>query len=275
MRITAFLLPALALTLTLSRRERGPTEGEDAIDLNRILQTTFVAAAEYHPTLASTSDLAARIAREQSPAMPLLIVAGGQTAGRGRGAKCWWTGPGSLAFSLLLDPGPAMIALAAGVAVADALAPLLRAETIGIRWPNDVMAGRRKLAGILVEVLPDGRAVVGIGVNTNNTAADAPAELQDRIATLRDLSGQAHDQTGVLAAVLQAFERRLAEARSVPERLAARADALCADRGRLLRVEQGAELVSGRCLGIAPDGALLLETPTGPRAIHSGTVLRE
>ncbi|MGA2067334.1 MAG: biotin--[acetyl-CoA-carboxylase] ligase [Thermoguttaceae bacterium] len=251
------------------------------IDLERILQTTFVASAEYHDRLASTNDLAAAIAAERGPRMPLLIVAGQQTAGRGRGANRWWTGPGSLAFSLLLDremsaarapQGPAMLALAAGVAVAEALTPLVPGETVGIHWPNDVVAGGRKLAGVLVEVLGDGRSIVGIGVNSNNTVADAPAELQARVGTLRDLSGRTHDQTEVLSAILRQLEGRLATLGSAREELAARADALCLQRGRRLCVECPGEAVAGRCLGIAADGALLVETAAGPRAIYSGTI---
>ncbi|MGD0900177.1 MAG: biotin--[acetyl-CoA-carboxylase] ligase [Thermoguttaceae bacterium] len=255
---------------------------QDTIDLDRILRTTFVASAEYHPTLTSTNEQAARLAGGNCPPLPLLVVAGQQTAGRGRGTNRWWTGPGSLAFSLLLDPaepaapeGPrsTMLALAAGIAVADALTPLLPAETVGIHWPNDVMAGRRKLSGILVEVLPDGRSIVGIGVNTNNTAADAPPEIQALVGTVRDLSGLSHDQTALLWAILGQFEQRLAQVAAEARLLAARADALCSQRGRQLSVQRGNEVITGLCLGLGPDGALLLETPAGRRAVYSGVVL--
>jgi BirA family biotin operon repressor/biotin-[acetyl-CoA-carboxylase] ligase len=171
-----------------------------------------------------------------------------------------------------LPRGSALLALAAGVAVADALTPLLPAQTVGLRWPNDVVAGGRKLAGVLVEVLGDGRSIVGIGVNTNNTALDAPAEIRARVGTLRDLTARTHDQTDVLAAILQELKRCLAAVGSAPVELAARADALCGDRGQWLRVECSSEVVSGRCLGIAADGALLLETAAGRRAIYSGTI---
>jgi BirA family biotin operon repressor/biotin-[acetyl-CoA-carboxylase] ligase len=166
-----------------------------------------------------------------------------------------------------------MLALAAGIAVADALTPLLPAETVGIHWPNDVMAGRRKLSGILVEVLPDGRSIVGIGVNTNNTAADAPPEIQALVGTVRDLSGLSHDQTALLWAILGQFEQRLAQVAAEARLLAARADALCSQRGRQLSVQRGNEVITGLCLGLGPDGALLLETPAGRRAVYSGVVL--
>ena len=98
---------------------------------------------------------------------PLLIVADGQTAGRGRQGNSWWTGDGSLAFSLLFDPETfscprrpePRVALVVGVAIIDAIGPRIPAARVGLHWPNDVFVGEKKLAGILVEVLSDGRHI--------------------------------------------------------------------------------------------------------------------
>ena len=103
------------------------------LDIDRILRETFVARAEYHPSIGSTNDRAAECAAQGAGEMPLLVVADRQTAGRGRGANRWWTGPGALAFSLLVDGRTVgadggrspLVALAAAVAVVDAVAPLL------------------------------------------------------------------------------------------------------------------------------------------------------
>ena len=103
---------------------------------------------------------------------------------------------------------------------------------IGIHWPNDVMLDGRKLAGILIEVLADGKHVIGIGINTNNTAADAPEEVRPRVATLRDVTGQTHDSTELLIAILQQLQRQLAELALSPERVAARTHELCLQRGK-------------------------------------------
>ena len=93
-----------------------------------------------------------------------------------------------------------LISLAAGVAVAETVKSLLKIEGIGILWPNDVIAAGRKLAGILVEVLPDGHAVVGIGININDSMAEVPAELLPLATTLLELSGSRHDHTEILVA---------------------------------------------------------------------------
>ena len=74
--------------------------------------------------------------------------------------------------------------------------------------PEHAGVADRKLAGILVEVLPDRRHVIGIGLNVNHHLADAPAELQNTAATLRDLSGLEHDRTGVLIDLLRRLDGR-------------------------------------------------------------------
>ena len=73
------------------------------MDINRILRETFVVEVEHHDELGSTNDRAMQRAKQGASRLPLLVIADRQTAGRGRGGNRWWTGPGSLAFSLLLE----------------------------------------------------------------------------------------------------------------------------------------------------------------------------
>lgn len=253
------------------------------IDPRRLLAETFLAHAEHHETIGSTQTRARELAAE-IPAgdgrLPALVTADRQTAGRGRGSNRWWTGEGSLAFSLLIDPqsfgfpprAVPRLSLAAGVAVVDAVAPRLDGHPLGLHWPNDVYVGRGKLAGVLVEVLPDGRHIVGVGLNSNNSARQAPPELQASIATLLDLSGRAHDHTELLLALLENLEAALLQLGQPHETLGERFDLLCLQRGEVLTVYQGEQSVTGRCAGIAPDGSLLLDTSNGRRAVQSGTL---
>jgi BirA family transcriptional regulator, biotin operon repressor / biotin---[acetyl-CoA-carboxylase] ligase len=253
-----------------------------ALNIEAVLQRTFVARAERHAVLASTNDRAAECAKEGVQELPLLIVADEQTAGRGRGANRWWTGLGGLAFTLLLAPEhlgatarsrSPLAALATAVAVVETVTPLVPDVTVGIHWPNDVMAAGRKLAGILVEVLPDGRHIVGIGVNTNCSAADAPEQLRPRVVTLRDLAGHAFEQTEILVSLLQRLESSFGRLAGNSEEIAARADGFCLQRGQSLTVEQGGQQITGRYLGIGRDGALRLETPEGVRTFYSGVLV--
>jgi BirA family transcriptional regulator, biotin operon repressor / biotin---[acetyl-CoA-carboxylase] ligase len=247
-------------------------------NLRKIIENSFIAAAEHHPTISSTNDRAMAAAGEPNTRLPLLVLADVQTAGRGRGSNRWWTGPGSLAFSLLCkppapsQPSSVLVSLAAGVAVVEALAPLVPGHEIGIHWPNDIMLDGRKLAGILIEVLPDGKQVIGIGINANNAAADAPEDVCQRVATLRDATGVAHDPAELLIVILKRLEEQLAALACAPERITARTDELCLQRGTVLEVGQGNRLIVGTCRRIASDGALVIESAKQTHYVYSGTV---
>jgi BirA family biotin operon repressor/biotin-[acetyl-CoA-carboxylase] ligase len=250
-------------------------------NLRKILEKTFVAHVEHHAAISSTNDRAIQCAASLHGKLPLLIIADCQTAGRGRGPNRWWTGPGSLAFSLLVSPesagtggsrSSALISLAAGLAVVEVVKPLLPGHEIGIHWPNDVMLDGRKLAGILIEVLSDGKQVIGIGLNANNTAADAPEEVRPRVATLRDATGQVHDSTDLLIAILGQLQRQLVDLSLAPEGVALRTHDLCLQRGKRLQIIQGERRIDGLCLGIAANGALLLEIDGKSQAIYSGVL---
>ena len=89
--------------------------------------------------------------------------------------------------------------------------PLLPGHPVGIHWPNDVYAAGRKLAGVLVEVLPGRYFVVGIGLNVNNSVLNAPDDLRDSAAALMDLSGAAHDRMALLVGILRRFCELLAD----------------------------------------------------------------
>ena len=232
-------------------------------NLRKILEKTYVVDLEHHATLSSTNDRAAQCAALPHVKLPLLIIADRQTAGRGRGPNRWWTGEGSLAFTLLLGPETAggggrhrpLVSLAAGVAVAEAVAPLAPGCKTGIHWPNNVMIDGRKLAGILVETLADGKLIIGIGLNVNNRAADAPEEVRPRVGTLLDATGRRHDPAELLIAILGELQRQLADLAQSAEKIAVRTHELCLQRGRILQIVQGERKIEGRCLGIAADGA--------------------
>ena len=206
-----------------------------------------------------------------------MILADRQTAGRGRGSNRWWTGDGSLAFTLLVDTDPwglprervPLTALVAGIALVEAVAPRLPAHSVGLHWPNDVYVDNRKLAGILVEVPAPNRLVVGVGVNTNCRIDDAPSELRVRVATLLDLIGKRQDHTALLVQWLDGWQRWTSLLLCREEEIGRRADDLCLQHGQVIRVRRGAEVQEGRCLGIAPNGALRLETGDRVCELHS------
>ena len=208
----------------------------------------------------STNDRAKALAARGAP-HGTLVTAGEQSAGRGRQGRTWSAPPGrALLMSLVLRERPALLPLAAAVAVAD-----VAGAQAQIKWPNDVLlAGGGKVAGILVEARPqEGWAVLGIGLNVAVRPGDLPDELRGQAATL-GLEPAAIEP--VLAALLEALGARLAqEPAGLLEAFRAR-DAL---RGREVRWERG----TGIAAGIDAGGRLLVDAAGGGRvALDAGEV---
>ena len=253
----------------------------DQLDRRRLAENTSLARVEWHETLTSTQDLAHQIARaEDRGALPLLVVAEEQTAGRGRGTNRWWTGRGSLAFSLVFDPADWALSrqplpersLVIGVAIIDTVLPWLADHVVGLHWPNDVFVGGKKLAGILIDVLPGGEHIVGIGLNVNNRLDGAPDDVRVRATSLCELTGQTLDRTSLLLDLVGNVERAVRDSAVAPATFGLRFQQLCLQVGRELTIEAGSQRTTGRCAGIGPDGALLLETDGGWQKFYSGVL---
>ncbi len=254
----------------------------DRLSPERLAACNAIARVEYHLALGSTQDRACELARLADPGpLPLLVVAEEQTAGRGRGSNRWWTSHGGLSFSLLFDPADWQLAgeprpersLAVGVAIVDAVQPLVAGQGVGLHWPNDVFVSGRKLAGVLIEVLPGGRHVVGIGLNVNNDLAAAPDNVRARATSLAELAGRSIDRTALLIELVTNLKASIRESAARPEAFGRRFGELCHQVGSQLTVEVGAKRTTGRCAGIAPDGALLLETAAGWQKFYSGVLI--
>ena len=134
-----------------------------------------------------------------------------QTEGRGRLGRRWEAAPGtSILVSVLLVPPvepPRLpeLSLVAGGAVAQAIAEITGVEP-AIKFPNDLLIGMRKVAGILAES-SEGRVVLGIGVNVNQTAQELPADTLTPPTSLRVVLGEPVDRARLLAAILLHLER--------------------------------------------------------------------
>jgi BirA family transcriptional regulator, biotin operon repressor / biotin---[acetyl-CoA-carboxylase] ligase len=135
-----------------------------------------------------------------------------QTHGRGRLGRTWTAPPGtSILCSLQLRPDvepPRLpeLSLVAGAAVAEAVAQLTGLEP-ELKFPNDVLVGRRKVAGILAEA-KDGRVVLGVGINVNQRAQELPRDAATPPTSLRLESGRIEPRAELLALVLERLERR-------------------------------------------------------------------
>jgi BirA family biotin operon repressor/biotin-[acetyl-CoA-carboxylase] ligase len=209
--------------------------------------------------IGSTSDRARELAEAGAP-HGMLVTTDHQVAGRGRQGRTWTTPPGrALTMSLVLRDVTPMLPIVAGVAVADAIGP-----SAAIKWPNDILAGGRKVAGILAEARPQqGWAVLGIGINVALREDDLPPELRDRAGTL---GREPEDVEAVLAAVLSALEMRLQQS---PERLLDAWRARDALAGRRVTWAGG----EGTADGVDAGGRLVVRLPGGgTEALDAGEV---
>jgi BirA family biotin operon repressor/biotin-[acetyl-CoA-carboxylase] ligase len=224
------------------------------------------------PSVGSTNDEAKRLA-EAGAAEGTLVWGLEQTAGRGRRGRGWHSPPGNLYMSALLRPGKpaaqsALIGFVAAVALADALQDLgLASDRLRLKWPNDVLVDKAKVAGILVETAAVAGEippwlVLGMGVNL----AHAPENTRYPAITLR-AAGLAkvtvEGLLGALAGRLAEWYGRWQAEGFAPVRAAwlKRATGL----GEPIEVRLDQESLQGRFVALEEDGALSLELPQGER----------
>lgn len=224
-----------------------------------------------HEALASTNAEALACARQDRGAADMLwIAAREQTAGRGRRGNVWISPAGNLyATLLLLDPASAnnapQLSFVAGLAVHDAIserAAGLRGQ-FALKWPNDVLCGGKKIAGILIEgcALDIGLAVaIGIGVNCKHHPSQTSFPATDLAQTGTDVPADA-----LFLALSAAMMRRLAQWRRGADFVAVRADWL--DRavgiGGDVRVRLPDRELTGRWEALDASGCLLLRMSDG------------
>ena len=195
-----------------------------------------------------------------------------QTAGRGRLGRGWDSPSGtSILSSTVLRPPPGRkapeLSLVAGMAAADAVEEALTLSA-QIKWPNDVMLNRKKVAGVLAEARADA-VVVGIGVNVNQEHDELPADTRVPAASLYTTDGVRRERAPILACLLARLElhyERWLEAGidGIYDFLGAR-DFL---RGRYVAID-GA---SGTAIGITRDGRLEIEVGGEHRFVESGEI---
>ena len=202
----------------------------------------------------------------------LVAVADVQTAGRGRRGRGWMAPPGaSLLVSVLLRPAlppeqTPLVTMACGVAMVDAVARVAGFAP-GLKWPNDVVVGDRKLVGILVE-RDDDAVVVGAGVNVEWQAF--PAELGETATACNLEAGHSVDRRELLDAFLAQLDRRYADLDAVVVEYRARLATL----GRRVRVERPDGFLVGRAVGLGAAGQLQVEVDGGDvLEVHVGDVV--
>jgi BirA family biotin operon repressor/biotin-[acetyl-CoA-carboxylase] ligase len=226
---------------------------------------TFGHPHRHYARIDSTNTRARELAATGAP-HGTVVTAAEQTEGRGRQGQTW-TAPagGALLYSAVvrpLDERHVLLPLAVPLAVCEAAEELEAGIQCGVKWPNDVQVGGRKLAGVLIEARPqDGWAVIGVGLNLAIAAGEFPSELRETAVSLDGAPA---------GAAIEALNRRLAEWLDADQEAVLagwrRRDAL---RGRQVSWDGG----SGIADGVDDRGYLLVIAPGGERiSVGAGEV---
>jgi BirA family biotin operon repressor/biotin-[acetyl-CoA-carboxylase] ligase len=238
------------------------TSGQDSLG-HAVRAAGIDVSPVWFDEVASTNDEARRLAGESVPDWTV-VVAGHQTAGRGRLGRRWLDVPDrSLLCSVILRPRLTpnevhLVTLAAAVSVIDAAhLPRLRAK-----WPNDIVVGERKCGGILAEADVLGgtvrHVVLGVGVNVSAGPEDLPQEVRDS-ATSLVIEGASIDRDGLLAGFLGSLRGRL-QSDGFPASIVEAYRPLCRTLGRRVRATTtSGDRFEGRAVDVDELGSLLVK----------------
>ena len=232
---------------------------------------------------ASTNTLAKVLASEGAP-HGTVIIADRQTGGRGRRGRSFHSPAGSgIYMSVILRPNcPPTELMHLTCAAAEAMCDAVEAAAgirPGIKWTNDLVVGRRKIAGILTELgfAPNGtvdHAIIGIGINCCQEEPDFPEELRAIAGSLHSVTGQEMDRAKIAAAMMDAMYRMDAVLLTCRDEIIARYRTDCITLGKEVSVVKADGSVRhGLALDIDREGGLIVRFSDGSReSVNSGEV---
>ncbi|MCS6953545.1 MAG: biotin--[acetyl-CoA-carboxylase] ligase [Bryobacterales bacterium] len=242
-----------------------------SLDLERVRAACPERLILWRETTGSTMTEAARLAAEGCPS-GTVVGADEQTAGQGRLGRSWHSEKAtglyvSIVLRLPLEPvGLPVLTLALGLAAAEAITRVTGIPC-DLRWPNDVLVGGKKCAGILVQLLDQGAVVAGIGINVNQTRF--PPELEPIATSLRLATGREYSREPLLIALLAAVDSfvkiLLDEGPETILRLFSQASSYVVNRR--VAVDQGERTLTGVTEGLDPSGFLILRREDGTRTL--------
>jgi BirA family biotin operon repressor/biotin-[acetyl-CoA-carboxylase] ligase len=259
-----------------------PADSLTDIEIGYQLKTRVIGRKIYaYRSVKSTNDIAAGMAQSGEPE-GTIVTAEEQTRGRGRLGRSWHSPPGcGIYVSIILRPRfkPEMapgLAVMTALALADTISAVSKGD-IKIKWPNDILIGGRKVAGILTELSAEKKrveyVVIGVGVNVNHKADDFPSELRSIATSLRIANRRKVGRVNLLKRLLENFEkeyRRYHKGQLAASRRKIRRYSSLL--GSYVRLRFGNKTVEGIAVDIDHTGALIIEKDSHRRTITSGEV---
>ncbi|MBV9343305.1 MAG: biotin--[acetyl-CoA-carboxylase] ligase [Acidobacteria bacterium] len=255
--------------------------------LEPLLRGTIFNRQVHHCYRAGSTNTLAIKAAESGAAEGSVFLAEQQTAGRGRGMKRWYSAQSlGIYCSVLLRPklppsDVLVLSLAAGLAVESAVRQIEPKLVPDLKWPNDVLLGGKKVAGILTEMSAEATSVrhivVGIGINVNQT--HFPGELGHSATSLRMASGKSCSRVELCAALLKSLDREyrsLLTGSDKGTQIFRRFEqASSSVRGTRVRMEEEGGGWEGISEGLDGRGFLRVRTNEGLRIVHSASLTWE
>ena len=231
----------------------------------------------YFSSTESTNTVARDHAKEGSEE-GTIIIADMQTGGRGRKNRTWLSSEGGLWFSVILYPGlpfhqGMILTMASSVAVAKAIEEVTSLDTV-IKWPNDLLLGNKKICGILTELDAEmdhiNSAVVGIGINVNNTL---DSSLDEIATTLAEASGEDLSRVDLLCSILTHLDDNYKQIKTgnhedIRDAWLTRSGII----GKRIRVNDGKTSFTGEVSMVDASGYLVVETNDGTKQVMSGDI---
>ena len=259
-----------------------PADSLTDVEIGYQLKTKVIGRKTYaYRSVKSTNDIAAGMAQSGEPE-GTIVTAEEQTRGRGRLGRSWHSPPGcGIYVSIILRPkfkpelAPGLAVMTA-LALAETISEVSKGET-KIKWPNDILIGGRKAAGILTELSAEKNrvdyVVIGVGVNVNHKADDFPPELSSIATSLRVANRRKVGRVDLLKRFLVNFEkeyRRYQKGQLSASRKKIRSYSSLL--GSHVRLRFGNRIVEGTAVDIDRTGALIIEMDGKRRTITSGEV---
>lgn len=207
-----------------------------------------------------------------------VVITDYQTAGRGRQGRTWTAERGkNLMFSVVFRPDPAVPLWQFPYLLSEGAArgvEKLTGMTVQTKWPNDLIVNGKKCAGILVEQsATDGitTAIAGIGVNVNQTTF--PKDIVDKATSLKAVIGKPVDRIRLFQFMLAALEELYdGMCKDAGKGMMSEWKKRCVTFGRKITFEHGHETLVGTARGLAEDGGLIVDLPSGMKTVYAGEV---
>ena len=244
----------------------------EPFEIERNLSTKYIAHnIHFYQEVTSTNDIAKKFVDNDAPE-GTVIIAEQQTAGRSRSKNDWASPEGGIWMTLILKPEVTLLeasklTIVTGVAIAKTLHDKFNLDA-GIKWPNDIMIGNKKICGILTEAVTDyddlKAVLIGVGIDVNINQSDLPDDLQDITTTISEETSEEIKRAEIMKVFFSIFEELYEEFKNGQfKHIIGEWRRLSSTTGNRVKVYKDGKAMLADAVGIDNQGALIVELDDG------------